>query len=47
MTDHPTEVPNSHEPLVDDLVDETRRPDEGPELGSPPDDQPNPLATDP
>ena len=42
MTDHPAD-----EPLVDDLVDETRLPDQSPEVGSPPDDQPDPLETEP
>ncbi|TDU83716.1 hypothetical protein EV138_6180 [Kribbella voronezhensis] len=38
MTDHPGE-----EPLIDDLVDETRLPEQTPEVGSPPDHQPDPL----
>jgi hypothetical protein len=37
-----TELPRD-EVLVDDLVDETRLPEETPHAGSPPDDQPDPL----
>jgi hypothetical protein len=42
MTEHPAE-----EPLVEDLVDETRLPEQAPAVGSPPDDQPDPLGAEP
>ncbi|WP_185445112.1 hypothetical protein [Kribbella qitaiheensis] len=43
MTDHPGEEFVGEEPLVDDLVDETRRPEDVPHSEQPADDQPDPL----